>query len=138
MNSNNDLIGFSIFLLIVGIVIFVLPIPYTATEVYTEQEPYVDQEYYTEQQPITVEECKTDISLNPAEYLERGLKNIDSILEGDLDKLIETCKDVIKYRTITKSRDVVKYKTVTKERPVTKKATLFTRWTGQIQYRYEV
>ena len=127
-----------VILLIAALVIFLIQFPYTATEVYTELEPYVGQEYYDEQVPITEEECKTDISLNPLEYIERGVNNIDALLKGDLSKLIQTCKDVIKYRTVTKSKDVVKYREVKKERYVTKYTTLFMMWSGQIRYYYEV
>lgn len=127
-----------IILLIVGGVIFLVPIPYTAIEVYTETEPYITIEEYEEQVPITVEECKIDISLNPLDYLERGINNIDSILRGDVKKLIETCEDVLKYRLVTKSKEVIRYRIIEKERPVTKTATLFMRWTGQVSYRYKV
>src|SRR3989338_7266635 len=93
--------------------IFLLPIPYTAiegyvvqepyttTETYTDTEPYVTQEFYDEQVPVEEEECRTDVSLNPTEYINRGIDNIDALLGGDVKKLIETCKDVVKYRTQT-------------------------------------
>lgn len=149
-------------LLAAGIFVFFVPVPYTATEVYIMQEPYLATETYTdtepymgveeyqEQVPISEEECRTDISLNPLDYLNRGIDKIDSLLKGDVKTLLETCKDVIKYRTITKSKEVVKYRSVQKERQitkyrdvkkerqVTKKATLFQIWNGQIDYYYEV
>ncbi len=127
-----------ILLLIAGVVIFLVPIPYTTTEVYTDTEPYVGTEEYQEQVPISVEECKRDVSLNPTDYIKRGIDNIESLLEGDLSKLLETCENVIQMRTVTKTKEVIRYKTVKKERTVTKTATLYMRWTGQVQYRYEV
>ncbi|TKJ16919.1 hypothetical protein CEE44_00075 [Candidatus Woesearchaeota archaeon B3_Woes] len=154
-------ISISVILLIIVGVIFLVPIPYTAVEIYTETEPYITTEKYTdtepymgtesyqEQIPITEEECKTDISSNPLDYINRGL---DILLndETDYSSLLETCENVIKFRTITKSKEVVKYRTVEKERQVTryrdvqkertvtKTATLYMRWSGQVQYRYEV
>ena len=126
------IIIFLIVLILAGI--FLVRVPYTATEIYTEKVPYTAQESYTESQPITVEECKTDISLNPMDYINRGI----DLLEGDTNSLLETCEDVIKYRTVEKSRDVIKYQDVKKERQVTKTATPYMMMTGQVKYRYEV
>ena len=107
-------------ILIVGLIIFLVPIPYTAIEVYKVQEEYitketyieneiyVETEYYDEQVPFTEEECKKDISVNPLDYINRGIKNIDSLLGGDIDALLETCETVIKSKTVEKSREVVK------------------------------
>ena len=90
--------------------IFLVPVPYTATEIYTDS------------QPITVKECKTDITPNLFEYVNRGI----DILEGNSDSLIKTCKDVIKYQNVKR------------ERQVTKTATPYMMMTGQVVYRYEV
>ena len=127
-----------IIIILVLVAVFLVRIPYTATEIYIEKVPYTVQELYTESQPITVEECKTDISLNPIEYINRGINNLNQLLKGDVDALLETCKDVIKYRTVTKSRDIISIKTVKKERQVTKTATPYMMMTGQVKYRYEV
>jgi len=145
-------------LFFIGAFIFLVPVPYTTTEIYTvqepytatekytEMEPYVGREFYTEQEPVSEEECRLDILAYPEDYINRG---IDALLSGDLMKLITACEDVIKYRTVTKSRevikyqqvekerDVTKYKSVQKERKVIKKATIFMMLTGQVDYFYE-
>ena len=159
--KNKGLIWIIIIILVL-IGIFLVRIPYTATEIYTEKVPYTAQESYTEQQaitgyetytelqPITETECKNDISANPMEYFNRGINNIDELLQGDLSVLLEECKEVIKQREITKTRDVIKYVPVTKyrdvikykdeqkERQVTKTATPFMMMTGQVSYLYDV
>jgi len=124
-------------LLVIAVFIFYIPMPYTALVEYTDTEPYTAIETYQEQVPITVEECKRDISLNPLDYIERGVNNIDALLKGDVNKLLETCENVQKLKTITKSRDVVKYRTVQKERTETKSASLWMMWSGQVKDRYE-
>lgn len=144
--------------------------PYTATEYYYETEAYMDYEVYYEQEPytttraysrnvpVTEEECRTDISLNPMDYVERGLSNIDALLGGDINALLQTCQNVIGYRTVTeqaptteyrtaeksrpvtryrdvqKSRPVTRYRDVYKERQVTKYDTLFNMWAGTKYY----
>jgi len=120
---------------IAAAVIFLVPVPYTATEVYTESEPYNGKEYYEDREPYTDEECTTELPEGGMDLINRG---INALLNEDADKLIETCREVTKYRTVTKSRDVVKYKTVKKERQVTKTATAFMMLTGQVKYYYEV
>jgi ribosomal protein L32 len=136
--SGMVLLGVFLFLLVVtaSLIVFVLPVQYTATEGYNENVPYTDIEYYQEQVPITVEECKNDISLDPSKYIERGINNLGSIINGDVSKLLETCKDVNKIQSVTKSREVTKWKTVYKERKVTKTATYYLLWTQQVQYYY--
>lgn len=133
-----------------AIEVYIVQEPYMATETYTDVQPYTATEYYSEQVPITEEECKTDISIHPMDYLNRGLDNLDSLLKGNIDVLLKTCQEVIKYRTVQKSRDIIKYRdvqkerqvmkyhSVRKERSVTKLATLYQRFTGQVQYYYEV
>ena len=136
MATKTSKIGvFVVLLIVIGALILYLPIPYTAVEVYTTQEPYIGTEYYQESVPTTLEECKTDISLNPSDYIGRG---IDALLTGDQTKLYQTCQEVVRQRIETKSRDVVKYKIVKKERSVTKTATPYMFLTNQVKYYYEV
>lgn len=159
MDNSKVILIVCVILLVSAGAIFLVPVPYSAIEVYTVQEPYTTTETYTEiesymgieyyqdQEPITVEECRIDISLNPEEYLWRG---VDALLTGDTNKLLETCENVIQYRTVQKARDVIKqrpvqkerevikYRDVKKERTVVNKATLFMIWTGQVDYYYEI
>ena len=43
-------IVYTLILVVLGILMFVIPFPYNSTEVYTEKEPYDTQEKYTEQE----------------------------------------------------------------------------------------
>jgi hypothetical protein len=155
-NKRNLFIGLGVFVVLLIAALFLVPIPYSTTVTYTTQEPftamvtytdtepYTVQEAYKEQVPMTVEECKADITANPTTYLNRGIDNLDALLKGNINVLLQTCKDVIKYNTETKYRDVIKYrtvqkqkseiqyKTVEKERQETKTATAFMFITGQV------
>lgn len=107
-----------------------LPFPKYIEEKYTDTEPYVGTETYQEVVPYSVEECELDISLNPEDYIGRG---IEALMSGDPNKLLEECKDVVKDRIETKERDVIRYKTVTKTRSVKIQVTLYELLKEEIQ-----
>jgi len=121
---------FMIFILAGAFVIAFVPMAHDVKESYTEKVPYIATEEYQDFVPINYEECKTDISTNPFDYIERGIDNIDELLEGDVGKLLEACETVQKLEAVTKTREVVKFRTVTKQRTVTRHDTLFAQWFG--------
>jgi len=47
---------------------------------------------------------------------------------------IEECQLVTKFKQVAKQRTVTKYRTVDKERKVTRYASLFKKWTGQVNW----
>lgn len=51
---------------------------------------------------------------------------------------IQECKDVIRYRDVSKSRQVTKYQDSYKEKQVLKKDTLFNVWTGRAPSYYKI
>src|SRR3989338_5043810 len=53
------LIVSAIIAIIVLIVVFAIPFPYSATEEYTEKEPYTTTEYYYEREPYATQSCNT-------------------------------------------------------------------------------
>lgn len=106
-----------IILIIFTGVIFLLPIPYTATEAYDVQEPYTSYEAYY----VTVPYTKT-------------VKNPNCTFGILCDLYI----DQTYYTEEERTRSVTKYRTVQKERQVQKKTTLFQIWTGQVGYWYKI
>lgn len=151
--SSKDL--FAILIAILVAVFFFVPISYTSSESYYENEPYIvsvpyedlipitTTEEYIEKTPISYEECKNDFEINPQKWINKGLNNFESILEGDIDVLFETCenlirlepvvktKDKIEYKSVTKYREETKYRQVEKQKIVTKKDTLFNQWASK-------
>ena len=123
-NTNMVLIVLLAFILIVGIFIFAVPLPYTATEVYTTQEPYTDTESYTVKEPYQIKICKNTLPNNVGDLVVGG---ITGMITGE-DPFIE-CNMETRYKDATKFRTVTKYKPVRKERRVTEYATLFMRFT---------
>ncbi len=111
---------------IAAIVIFLIPIPYTAIEVYTSQEPYTVQEPYTTKEPYQEEICEQKI---PTSWVEIA----ECLLSDCTECHLET-----RYRDVKKYQTVTKYRAVRKERKVTKYATLFMRWIKRVDYYYEV
>ena len=159
-DSNSRWKLFSIILLVVmtiGFIFFIIPIPYTATEIYSVNEPYTITETYTEVEPYTAteyfeevipiedKECDIDIPLSGLEVISGFIGTI-----GGDENPFEDCHDMVRYETVTKSKEVIKYRTVTKERDLTKWRTvkkkrsvqkttnLFSFCTGQVQYSYEI
>ncbi len=100
-----------ILILIVAGIIFFVPFPYTATEAYNEQVPYSDVEVYYEKEPYTT--CAGT-----------------SFWTGKCNEW------KTEYENVKKTKTVNKYRTVQKEREVQKKATLYERWSGQVQWYY--
>jgi len=129
MNSNDKRTGgiFLFFTILIVAFVLLVPLPHDVTERYVEQVPYTVIEQYEEYVPISVEECGPDITFNPMELFERG---VESLIEEDLNKLLEECEYINKLETITKTREVIKYKQETRYRTITRHDTLFEQWFG--------
>lgn len=106
--SGNDAFGtvltvmlvLSIFLILGAVMVFVVKFPYQGTV------------YYLEEVPFTVEECKRDISLNPTAYVTRGLNNLEELLAGDVNVLLEECENVVRTKQVSRQNTVTKYATL--------------------------
>ena len=126
------------------LIIFVVPIPYTATEVRITQQPYTVQESYTVDVPYTDRQsyyetvCDTDIDVSASGLI----GEVIDIFSGETP--FEECYEEIRYRDVQKTRketryrDVTKYREVRNEYPISKYATLYQRWIGNVQYWYEI
>lgn len=111
-------------MLIVAFFLFV-PLPHDVTVTSTEQVPYIAIEQYQEYVLISVEECKTDLPRSEVDLL---FRSINFLLEGDVKKIYETCENVNKLETVTKTREVVRYRQVTSSRITTRHDSLFRQW----------
>jgi hypothetical protein len=85
-------------------ILFLIPFPYTGYETYYEWSPY------------SVEQCKYHISLNPETYLNKGLDLlVRRLQEGkeltmqDMERLLQECQEVTKFKSIAKQRPVTKH-----------------------------
>ena len=104
-------------LVIASIVIFAVPFPYKAVELYNVQEPYTDTEPYRSNE--NSKGCDDDPACSCTHKSWLGLGACDSC-------------------SCTRTRTVTRYRTVEKERDVWNKDTLFNIWTGKVQVRYRV
>lgn len=122
-----------IILILASITIFLIPFPYTAKEVQITQQPYTEQESYVDQEPYYETVCETEI---PESVVGGIIQGISDLITGS--EPFEECYQELRYKSVTKYRTVTKYREVKTEHFVTKYATLYQKWTGQVQYYYEV
>lgn len=78
-----------IILLASAVVIFAIPIPYTATEIYSETEPYTATETYTEKEPYTTTETYQDTE----QYTDKQCANVDLVKNYKWGQTSRNCKD---------------------------------------------